>query len=1449
MDDFQGAIDFCRKNIIFSHLSVAGLFNLRGTVYYNYKNFNHAIADFKKAIEIDRTYMEAYYNAGSAYYEMAEFPMATEFFNLAIIYSFKNVNMKAYVLYKRGLSFARREIFSLAVKDFRSAIKLKPGLRIKYAEDTIKFKEFGINLPKIDNRDNGGERELVDELVRCILDNIKSRINEPGRELKIERELKPNFKEIIDSNRNDGLFLKQMAKGLGKLLEDKSVSKDKIVYEFVDYLYSYLNSAIKDSDNGGANNHSAWWQDKFSGISLLLKRQKFFVKRSISLFLAAALFITTTLISACVASDLTSNRSLAIQCISRNDYRVASVFLEKAFAEDSNIFNRLNFSPKQKEEIILGYLKIASSIEKPLLFEPTPFLQALGVDNEKLYDLCEDFLKKDLNSEFFLPAHMAARVFAYFGNPIGRNVLLEVLEDDIDSQGNLAIKNLGLPTNPKDPWRVPIKMLAAFALANLKEGFVLPALISILSQPDIFGLEWKVSAAYYLGKLKDARAVDALINSASSKFDDLGVISIWSLGEIGDVETMNFLAGFLNSNRYNFVDAAIEALGKLGQAEVVPYLERIYRGGHSKELKIKAISTIAQIGSDNALPVLIEASNKKNNSKIRQAALLGLSQFDCEEARKVLIDALYESDKEINLAAIIALSERVSDDKELPGVFIELLDKKSAIELKVAIISVLNGVNNPEIRPALEKYADDDNWRLRQEALIGLEKFWYEKEINKLMHYLSDPDERVQATVCLLLSDKVNNNPNVFTALNNMLFSQSQIVKVNTAVSLSPHVDKYPSLKATIQSLLTSVDINTKSIIFNSLAQAKNDSGLEIVSSFMHSSDKYIRQAVAASFGYSDSLRAAMFLKQMANDPAWQVKSVVATSLGNKFEESTKPVLRNLMQDPNPLVRQNGVISYGKMPGEISKDLMPSLNDNIWQVKFAASNVFATRKIDSGLVNEKLIYLAQKGENIFLRSVANLALGQVEEPRALQIIQTNLSSKNLVLRQSSAEALSMNNSLSSANMLILGLNDRHFAVRSISAQGIGNKITQSPELANRVAPLLNDNHWQVRQNAVSTLGKSNTANFDNNFLQRIKDPSLVVKREALFNLANKINQNPNLVNPFTDILKSSKDNFSRQISALSLNAVQAGQVNLDKGLVRENMPKIKVAVLIPGVDDALGFDPSSSRETNPANSKIYKMQFVRYLELSGIKFLEHYWSGNLISKDITRPFMDLEDARLRLDSTILSALRLAGPDGVVLVIMHSAGNFIGERFSSKDLNPYIKEAFRNGRIKLMSLATPQLILFPKFDRSVRNIALEGDLVYKGFGKLFILQNKNEIIFPFNEPYWNRVHGGNRIEGMHSVWESPDFINYFQNNFVMEIPMNSFRQIVEQQDMFKWNYKPISGYWPGYYNFSTKAPDDYWRSHQINSTLKQNTIKQPELKTNPSFDNKVYQLPRMDYNRK
>ena len=114
------AILFCNKNMPDDYLSL--VYNGRGLLYYTINEPAKALADYDKAIELDKNNADAHYNRGYYHYNETNNDMALIDFNKAIEQYKDTANAEAH--YYRGDIFNKKRDFLKALDDYKKAARL-----------------------------------------------------------------------------------------------------------------------------------------------------------------------------------------------------------------------------------------------------------------------------------------------------------------------------------------------------------------------------------------------------------------------------------------------------------------------------------------------------------------------------------------------------------------------------------------------------------------------------------------------------------------------------------------------------------------------------------------------------------------------------------------------------------------------------------------------------------------------------------------------------------------------------------------------------------------------------------------------------------------------------------------------------------------------------------------------------------------------------------------------------------------------------------------------------------------------------------------------------------------------------------------------------------------------------------------------------------------------------
>lgn len=115
-------------------------YNTRGGVYYKKGQYDQAISDFNVAIEINSDYAEAYFNRGIVYNEKSIYDKAISDFTKAL--EINENYAKAYS--SRGITYFNKAKYDQAISDFKKAIEINPSDAKSYYNRGNVYSEKGL---------------------------------------------------------------------------------------------------------------------------------------------------------------------------------------------------------------------------------------------------------------------------------------------------------------------------------------------------------------------------------------------------------------------------------------------------------------------------------------------------------------------------------------------------------------------------------------------------------------------------------------------------------------------------------------------------------------------------------------------------------------------------------------------------------------------------------------------------------------------------------------------------------------------------------------------------------------------------------------------------------------------------------------------------------------------------------------------------------------------------------------------------------------------------------------------------------------------------------------------------------------------------------------------------------------------------------------------------------
>ena len=132
--DSDKAIEEFSKAITLNPTSAEAYYD-RAFVYYKNGNLKESVSDFDKAIELNPSFTDAYYNRALALYKRGSFDAAIADYNKVL-----EINPKATdALYGRGLAYFKKNDVKQALNDYNKVIEMRPDFPLAYSARAIAY--------------------------------------------------------------------------------------------------------------------------------------------------------------------------------------------------------------------------------------------------------------------------------------------------------------------------------------------------------------------------------------------------------------------------------------------------------------------------------------------------------------------------------------------------------------------------------------------------------------------------------------------------------------------------------------------------------------------------------------------------------------------------------------------------------------------------------------------------------------------------------------------------------------------------------------------------------------------------------------------------------------------------------------------------------------------------------------------------------------------------------------------------------------------------------------------------------------------------------------------------------------------------------------------------------------------------------------------------------------
>jgi HEAT repeat protein/beta-lactamase regulating signal transducer with metallopeptidase domain len=223
------------------------------------------------------------------------------------------------------------------------------------------------------------------------------------------------------------------------------------------------------------------------------------------------------------------------------------------------------------------------------------------------------------------------------------------------------------------------------------DGRAVIALVNALSDDEH---EVRLSAVETLGKLRDPRAVQALIQALQQDPDPkVRAMAAWALGEIEDPAAVSALSTALGSDEDEQV--RVQAAEALGNIEDVSAIDALGEAAQDPAVEVRraAVDALGNM-DDSRVVALVIPSLRDDDALVRRSAASALGNIESPQAVEPLIAVTRDPDLEVRVYALEALGNQ-GDIRAQPAFLVALKDERADVRR-----AAIDGIGNLELGTA-----------------------------------------------------------------------------------------------------------------------------------------------------------------------------------------------------------------------------------------------------------------------------------------------------------------------------------------------------------------------------------------------------------------------------------------------------------------------------------------------------------------------------------------------------------------------------------------------------------------------------------------------------------------------------------------------------------------------------------------------------------------------------
>ena len=253
-----------------------------------------------------------------------------------------------------------------------------------------------------------------------------------------------------------------------------------------------------------------------------------------------------------------------------------------------------------------------------------------------------------------------------------------------------------------------------------------------------------------LGLRGDKAALSAVQNACGSTYPEVRTAAIEALGRLGNADSVSLLVDCAISGSSTEQLAARASLKMLRGKEINNVMTDWLKKSDAKA-QVVIIDALTERNAAEAAPALLAAA-ESNNRQVRQACFKALSELADKNEIPALVDLLVRTDSKDNDQAgkaLVFAAHRCSAEKQASGNIVAKLGDIQNPDKRSALLQTLGDLGDNSALPVLRKSLSDANEDIRYAAITALSKWPDAKPMPDLLKVARTSENNVHRILAL----------------------------------------------------------------------------------------------------------------------------------------------------------------------------------------------------------------------------------------------------------------------------------------------------------------------------------------------------------------------------------------------------------------------------------------------------------------------------------------------------------------------------------------------------------------------------------------------------------------------------------------------------------------------------------------------------------------------------